>query len=71
MASKYAGLLLSHRDIDQKENDASDFRRMIRAKYDRIARDELQQLADRNWHRASERIDRFDEIGVGVEPFRV
>jgi hypothetical protein len=56
---------------DRKEDDAGDFRRMVRANYDRIDRDDLRRLAYRIWHGAGEEIDRFVEIAMGDEPFPV
>ena len=71
LASKYAALVSRYRDRDRKEYDAGDFRRMVRANYDRIDRNDLRQLADRIWHGAGEEIDRFVEIAMGEEPFPV
>ena len=71
LASKYAALVSRYRDRDRKEYDAGDFRRMVRANYDRIDRDDLRRLADRIWHGAGEEIDRFVEIAMGDEPFPV
>ncbi len=71
LASKYAALVSRYRDRDKKEYDAGDFRRMVRANYDRIDRDDLRRLADRIWEGAGEEIDRFVEIAMGEEPFPV
>ena len=71
LAAKYAALVSRYRDREKKEYDAGDFRRMVRANYDRIDREDLRRLANRIWEGAGEEIDRFVEIAMGDEAFPV
>jgi hypothetical protein len=71
LASKYASMVSRYRDWDRKQQDAVDFRRMVRANHERIDRDDLRRLADQIWEGAGEEIDRFVEIAMRDEPFPV
>jgi hypothetical protein len=69
LVSKYASMLSPHRDRDKKEQDAVDFRRLVRANRDRIRRDDLHRLAGLVWEGGAGDIDRFIEIALSDEPF--
>jgi hypothetical protein len=71
LVSKYAALVSQHRDWDMKEQDAGDFRRMVRANHQRIQRDELRRLADEVWEGGGAEIDRFLEIALSDQPFPI
>jgi hypothetical protein len=71
MVSKYAAMVSPHRDRERREQDAVDFRRMVRANHDRIRHDELRPLADEVWDGAGAEIERFLEIALSDEPFPI
>jgi hypothetical protein len=71
IASKYAAMISVHRDADKKEYDAGDFRRLVRANHDDIARGDLRRLANEIWEGGGEKILRFLDIALGDEPFPV
>ncbi len=69
--SKYAPMVSAQRDWERKEQDAADFRRLVRANHDRIQRDDLRRLADEVWERGGEEIERFLEIALSDKPFPI
>ena len=69
LVSKYAAMLSDFRDRDKKEQDAVDFRRMVRVNHDRIDRGALRRLADEVWEGGAEEIERFLEIALSDQPF--
>lgn len=71
LVSKYAAMLSLYRSYDKKEQDAVDFRRMVRTNFDRIARDDLQRLGGEVWEGGAAEILRFVEIALRDEPFPV
>ncbi len=71
LASKYASMLSSHRPRDRKDQDAADFRRMVRANHGHIRREVLQELAAEVWERGGEEILQFLEIALSEEPFPI
>ena len=71
LVSKYAAMLSDFRDLDKKEYDAGDFRRMARANFDRVQRQELRRLGDLVWPGGGEELERFLEIAQRDEPFPI
>lgn len=71
LVSKYAAMVSPHRDRDKREQDAVDFRRMVRANHDRIRRDALRRLADEVWDGAGEDIERFLKAALDDQPFPI
>ncbi len=71
LASKYAAMLSSHRPRDRKEQDAVDFRRMVRANHGHIRREVLDELASEVWERGGEEILQFLDIALSEEPFPI
>lgn len=70
LVSKYAMISL-YRDREKKEYDAGDFRRLVRANYDRIDRPAVRRLADLIWKGAADEIERFIEIAPTDAPFPI
>jgi hypothetical protein len=71
LVSKYAAMISAFRARDKKEQDAVDFRRMVRVNQDRIQRDDLRQLADQVWDGGGAEIERFLDIALSDQPFPV
>ena len=71
LVSKYAAMVSPHRDVDKREQDAVDFRRMVRANHQRIRHDVLRRLADEVWDGAGQDIERFLKIALSNEPFPI
>lgn len=71
LTSKYAAMRSTDRDRANREYDAADFRRLVRANRDRIRRDDLHRLAGLVWEGAADEIDRFIEIALSDEPFPI
>lgn len=71
LVAKYAAMVSPHRDRDKREQDAVDFRRMVRANHDRIRRDELRRLADEVWEGAGAEIEQFLETALSQAPFPI
>ena len=71
LVSKYAAIVSPHRDVDKREQDAVDFRRMVRANHQRIRLDVLRHLADEVWDGAGKDIERFAQIALTNSPFPV
>jgi hypothetical protein len=71
LVSKYGAMVSPHRDWDKKEQDAVDFRRMVRANHDRIQRNELRRLADQVWQNGGNEIEQFLEIALSDQPFPI
>ena len=71
LVSKYAAMISQYRDRAKKEQDAADFRRMVRANQERIHRDALGCLADEVWDRGAVEIAQFLEIALSDQPFPV
>jgi hypothetical protein len=68
VVSKYAAMISPHRDRDKREQDAVDFRRLVRANHDRIRREELRRLAEEVWEGAGDDIDRLMRIAISDDP---
>jgi hypothetical protein len=71
LVSKYAAIVSPHRDRDKKEQDAVDFRRLVRANHDRLRHDDLRRLASLVWERGDEEIERFVAIALSDQPFPI
>lgn len=71
LVSKYASMLSQFRDRDKKEQDAVDFRRLVRANRDRIRRDDLCRLAGLVWEGGAEEIERFVGTAISDNPFPI
>ncbi len=71
LASKYAAMIADFRGRDKKEYDAGDFRRMVRANYDRVDREALRRLGDLVWERGGAELERFLEIAQRDERFPI
>jgi hypothetical protein len=71
LVSKYASMLSQFRDRDKKEQDAVDFRRLVRANRDRISSDDLRRLAGLVWEGGAEEIERFVETAISDNPFPI
>jgi hypothetical protein len=71
LVSKYAAIVSPYRARDDKEQDAVDFRRLVRANRDRIRRDDLRRLAALVWEGGANEIERFVEIALSDKPFPI
>ena len=71
LVSKYASMISQYRDRAKKEQDAVDFRRMVRANHQRINRDDLRRLANEVWDGGGDEITQFLEIAITDQPFPV
>jgi hypothetical protein len=68
IVSKYAALVSPHRSRDKKEQDAVDFRRIIRANPESIDRNILSVLASQVWEKGGEEVLRFVDLTLADEP---
>ncbi len=71
LVAKYAAMVSSHRDWGKKEQDAVDFRKIVRTNYEAIDRDSLGVLADEVWEGGGEEIVAFLEIARQDKPFPI
>lgn len=71
LVSKYAALVSPHRSREKKEQDAVDFRRIIRANHQRLDRAVLEELGEQVWDQGGEEILRFIELTLGDQPLPV
>ncbi|MEX2316125.1 MAG: hypothetical protein WD669_03170 [Pirellulales bacterium] len=71
IVSKYAAMVSAFRDRDKKEQDAVDFRRLVRANYDQLRREDLRRLAGLIWEGGAHEIDQFVETAVTDAPFPI
>lgn len=69
LVAKYAAMISIFRDLEKKEQDAVDFRRMVRANFKDIDRASLRQLADEVWEGGADEIERFLDIAMSNRPF--
>lgn len=69
LVSKYAAMISPHRNVEKREYDAGDFRRMVRVNHERIRHDVLCRLADQVWDGAGKDIEQFVEIALSNERF--
>jgi hypothetical protein len=71
IVSKYAAMISVFRDREKKEYDAGDFRRLVKANYEQLKREDLRRLAGLIWEDGSDEIEKFVETAVTDEPFRI
>jgi len=70
LVSKYAAIIFPYRAHDDKEQDAVDFRRLVKANRDRIREADLRRLADLVWEKGAEDICRFVQLALAEQPFQ-
>jgi hypothetical protein len=68
LASKYAALVSPHRSREKKEQDAVDFRRIVRANHQRLNHESLCELGDQVWERGGTEILRFIDLTLNDQP---
>jgi hypothetical protein len=71
LVSKYAAMISRYRDIEKKDYDAGDFRRMVKANYEKIKRGDLRRLADLIYTGGGDEIERLVESAKKGEPFTI
>jgi hypothetical protein len=71
LVSKYAAVVSPHRDIEKKEYDAGDFRRLVKANRARIREDDLRRLAGLVWEGGADEIVSFVAIALSDKPFPI
>ena len=69
LVSKYAAMVSDTRSMDKKEQDCSDFRRIVRANRKLIDLRSLRRLADEVWIGGADEIERFLDVAVSEQPF--
>jgi hypothetical protein len=69
LVSKYAAMVSEDRDRADREQDAGDFRRMVRANRERIDCDVVRQLGDELWEGGGNEILQFLDIAFLNQPF--
>ncbi len=68
LVSKYAPLVSPNRSREKKEQDAVDFRRIVRANHERIDRVSLSELAGQVWEKGAEEILDFIQLTLNDQP---
>jgi hypothetical protein len=71
IVSKYGAMVSAFRDRDKKEQDAVDFRRLVRANYGQLKRADLRRLAELIWEGGADEIEQFVETAVTDTPFPI
>jgi len=71
IVAKYAAMISPHRDIEKREYDAGDLRRLIKANQANINRDDLASLAAEVWEGGGEEILRFLDLAASEKPFPI
>lgn len=71
LASKYAALISDYRELEKKEYDAGDFRRIALANYDQVRREPLRRLGDLVWNGGGAELEEFLELAYQQKPFPV
>ena len=69
IVSKYAALISPHRNIDKREYDAGDMRRIMKANSTRLHRDQLSSLAAQVWEGGGLEIVKYLELALADQPF--
>ena len=69
LVAKYAAMVSAMRQFERKEQDAVDFRRIVRANCDLINRESLRRLAAQVWESGADEIERFLDIAMSNKPF--
>jgi hypothetical protein len=60
-----------HRDIEKREYDAADFRRLVKANRERIREADLRRLAGLVWEGGADEIVSFVDIAQSDRPFPI
>ena len=71
IVAKYAALISPSRNLDKKEQDASDLRRIILANHLELDLPAIQSLAGQVWEDGSDEILRFIDCALNEQPFPV
>ena len=71
LASKYGALVSPHRSREKKEQDAVDFRRVVRANYERIDHAALKELGDQVWERGGDEVLNFIQLTLDDKPLPI
>jgi hypothetical protein len=71
LVSKYAAMISRYRDMEKKNYDAGDFRRMVKANYEKIKRSDLRRLADLIYQGGGDEIEGLVESAKKGEPFTI
>jgi hypothetical protein len=71
LASKYAAMVSPYRAYDDKEQDAVDFRRLVKANSNGIRETDLRRLADLIHEGGGADIVRFVQIALADQPFPI
>jgi hypothetical protein len=66
---KYAAIISPHRDIENREYDSGDLRRLVKSNYDDIDQAVVEKLANQVWEHGSQDIRRFIERALAGQPF--
>lgn len=66
---KYAAIISPHRDIENREYDSGDLRRLVKANYDSIDQAVVERLANQVWERGGEDVRRFIQRALAGQPF--
>ena len=69
LVAKYAAMVSFMRGFEKKEQDAVDFRRMVRANRDHIDLASLRSLAAQVWENGADEIERFLDIAMSNQQF--
>jgi hypothetical protein len=64
-------MISRYRDIEKKNYDAGDFRRLVKANYTKINRDDLRRLAELVYEGGGDEIERLVESAKRGEPFTI
>ena len=70
VVSKYAAVISPHRDMEKKDYDAGDLRRLIKTNRTDIDLQILRDLAAQVWEDGAADIERFVERAMNDQPFR-
>lgn len=66
---KYAAIISPHRDIENREYDSGDFRRLVKANHAEIDHEVVEKLAGLVWEHGAEDIRRFMKRALAGQPF--
>ena len=69
IVAKYAALISPSRNLDKKEQDASDLRRIILANHLELDLPAIQSLAGQVWESGSDEVLRFVDCALNEKPF--
>jgi hypothetical protein len=69
IVSKYAAIISPHRDIEKKEYDSGDLRRLVKSNHSEIDHAVLENLAGQVWEHGGKDIRRFVQRALAGKPF--